>query len=58
MIFHAAQNAEEIFEVVFPGLAGMDWELISSLALLLIGLIVAVLVWRNDNGRPSQSRSA
>jgi membrane protease YdiL (CAAX protease family) len=47
MIFHAAQNSEEIFEVVFPALVGTDWELISSLALLLIGVVVGVILWRN-----------
>ena len=33
LLFHAAQNSEEIFEVLFPGLIGTDWELISSLAM-------------------------
>lgn len=47
MVFHAAQNAEEIFEVIFPGLVGTDWELFSSLGLLVIGIAVGILLWRN-----------
>jgi membrane protease YdiL (CAAX protease family) len=46
MIFHAAQNSEEIFETLFPGLVGIDWELISSVGLLLLGLVVSVILWR------------
>jgi membrane protease YdiL (CAAX protease family) len=49
LLFHAAQNSEEIFEVLFPSLVGTDWELISSLALLLIGLIVAIVMWRQKD---------
>ena len=49
MIFHAAQNSEEIFEVLFPGLVGADWELVSSLGLLVIGVVVGVILWRNKN---------
>ena len=37
LLLHAAQNSEEIFEVLFPALIGTDWELISSLALLVVG---------------------
>jgi membrane protease YdiL (CAAX protease family) len=46
LIFHAAQNSEEIFEVIFPGLVGTDWELVSSLGILLIGAIIGVTLWR------------
>ena len=45
LLFHAAQNWEEGFETVFPSLAGTDWELLSTLALLLIGLAAGVLAW-------------
>ena len=48
LLFHAAQNWEEGFETVFPSLAGTDWELLSTLALLLIGLAAGVLVWRRS----------
>jgi membrane protease YdiL (CAAX protease family) len=51
MIFHAAQNSEEIFEVLFPALVGTDWELVSSLALLLIGLVVGIVLWRKNKHR-------
>ncbi len=49
LLFHAAQNSEEIFEVIFPALIETDWELISSLAMLVIGLIIGVVLWRNRN---------
>lgn len=48
LLFHATQNWEEGFETLFPALVGTDWELISTLALLLLGIVVAVLVWRNS----------
>ncbi len=48
LLFHATQNWEEGFETVFPALVGTDWELPSTLALLLIGLVAGVLVWRNS----------
>lgn len=46
LIFHAAQNTEEIWETMFPALVGSDWELISSIGLLLMGIVVAVHLWR------------
>ena len=51
--FHAAQNSEEIFEVIFPGLAGTDWEIVSSLLLLLVGLAVGLVLWRQSHRHPS-----
>jgi membrane protease YdiL (CAAX protease family) len=48
MIFHATQNSEEIFEVLFPSLVGTDWELASSLALLGTGVVVAIVMWRRS----------
>lgn len=53
MVFHAAQNSEEIFETLFPGLVGTDWELISSVGLLLLGLVVGVILWRQRQRKPS-----
>lgn len=44
MLFHAAQNSEEVFETVFPFLIGSEWETVSTLALLLFGLAVTVRV--------------
>jgi membrane protease YdiL (CAAX protease family) len=46
LLFHATQNWEEGFETVFPALAGSDWELLSTLALLVVGMVAAVVVWR------------
>jgi membrane protease YdiL (CAAX protease family) len=48
LLFHATQNWEEGFETVFPTLVGTDWELVSTLALLLIGIVAGVLVWMNS----------
>lgn len=53
MVFHAAQNSEEIFETLFPGLVGTDWELISSVGLLLLGLVVGVILWRQSQRKLS-----
>ena len=47
LLFHAAQNWEEGFETVFPSLVGTDWELASTLVLLLVGVVAGVLVWQN-----------
>ena len=51
LLFHAAQNWEEGFETIFPSLVGTNWELISTLALLLIGVAAGVLVWRKKSGK-------
>ena len=48
LLFHATQNWEEGFETLFPGLLGTDWELISTLGLLVLGIFAGVIVWRND----------
>ncbi|MDX1416810.1 MAG: CPBP family intramembrane glutamic endopeptidase [Candidatus Promineifilaceae bacterium] len=47
LVFHACQNSEEVFEAIFPGLAGTDWELVSTLGLLIIGIVVAIWMWRS-----------
>ena len=49
LLFHAAQNSEEFFETFFPTLVGSAWELISTLSLLVIGLVFGFIVWRNRN---------
>ncbi len=46
LLFHATQNWEEGFETMFPSLVGSNWELISTLALLMIGVVAGVKVWR------------
>ena len=46
LLFHATVNWEEGFEALMPGLIGTDWEIWSTLALLLIGLVAAVQVAR------------
>ena len=46
LIFHTLQNTEEVFETIFPSLIGTDWELVSTLALLIIGIVVGVILWR------------
>ena len=51
LLFHAAQNSEEIFETIFPALIGTDWELISSLALMVVGVIFGVALWRERHYR-------
>lgn len=47
LIFHATQNTEEVFEVLFPALVGTDWELTSSMGLLVLGVVAAVLLYRS-----------
>ncbi|NJN55919.1 MAG: CPBP family intramembrane metalloprotease [Anaerolineae bacterium] len=56
LLFHATQNWEEGFEFLFPALAGTEWELISTLALLIVGIVAGVLVWRG--GRRTQPKLA
>ena len=46
LLFHATVNWEEGFEALMPGLIGTDWEIWSTLALLLVGLAAAVLIAR------------
>lgn len=46
LLFHATQNWEEGFEVFFPALVGSEWELVSTLSLLAVGLVAAGAVWR------------
>ena len=44
LLFHALQNTEEMFETLFPGLVGIDWELVSTLVLLVLERPIHVLV--------------
>lgn len=51
LLFHATLNWEDGFEVAFPALVGTEWELVSTLALLLIGIVAGVRVWRSGRVR-------
>lgn len=51
LLFHATQNWEEGFETLFPSLVGTEWELVSTLSLLVIGVGAGVVVWRNGRLR-------
>jgi membrane protease YdiL (CAAX protease family) len=51
LLFHASLNWEEGFEVLFPALVGTEWEIVSTLSLLVLGLVAAVLVWRRGRSR-------
>jgi membrane protease YdiL (CAAX protease family) len=53
LLFHASQNWEDGFEVLFPSLVGTEWELVSTLSLLVIGLVAGIVVWRNGRFPPS-----
>ena len=46
LIFHATQNWEEGFEIIFPNLINHDWELASTLLTLVVGIVSGVIVWR------------
>ncbi|HSO70613.1 MAG TPA: CPBP family intramembrane glutamic endopeptidase [Arachnia sp.] len=46
LLFHATVNWEEGFEALMPGLVGTDWEIWSTLGLLIVGLVAAVMVAR------------
>jgi membrane protease YdiL (CAAX protease family) len=37
---------EEGFETIFPNLVNSDWELVSTLLTLFVGIVAGVLVWR------------
>lgn len=46
LLFHMAQNSEEVFETMFPALLLSDWELVSSLLLLFSGVTAAIWLYR------------
>ncbi len=56
LLFHASQNWEEGFEVLFPSLVGTEWELVSTMSLLLIGVVAGVVVWRNGRNPSRQPK--
>lgn len=47
LLFHASQNWEDGFEVLFPSLVSTEWELVSTLSLFAIGLVAGIVVWHN-----------
>jgi|CXWK01.1.fsa_nt_gi membrane protease YdiL (CAAX protease family) len=49
LLFHATQNWEEGFETLFPALVGTEWELVSTVGLLVIGIVAGVVVWRRGS---------
>jgi membrane protease YdiL (CAAX protease family) len=53
LLFHATQNWEDGFEVLFPSLVGTEWELVSTVSLLLVGLVAGMVVWRNGRSTPA-----
>jgi hypothetical protein len=55
-LFHGLQNNGERFEVFVPALRGTDWELLSTLGLLGIGMLSGVLLWRQT--RSGQANAA
>jgi membrane protease YdiL (CAAX protease family) len=58
LLFHATQNWEEGFETLFPALLATDWELVSTLLLLLVGIVAGVVVWRNSRRQQRQLSAA
>jgi len=55
MLMHGFQNNEEMFEVFVPALRGTEWELLSTLGLLSVGILFGLLLWR-QSGRKSEER--
>lgn len=45
LVFHAFQNNEETFETLFPTLVGTDWEITSSILLLIAGITAGSYLW-------------
>lgn len=41
LLFHTFQNSEEVFERILPALVGTNWELVSTLSLLAVGIVAA-----------------
>jgi membrane protease YdiL (CAAX protease family) len=47
LLFHTFQNSEEAYERLVPALVGTNWELVSTLSVLLLGFLVALVVRRS-----------
>jgi len=50
LVFHAFQNNEETFETLFPALLDSNWELTSSVLLLLAGISAGIYLWSVRRG--------
>ncbi len=46
LLFHGLQNWEDGFEVLFPDVVDTEWELVSTLALLVLGIVAVVVLAR------------
>lgn len=58
LLFHASQNWEEGFETFFPALVGTEWELVSTVALLIVGVAAGFVVWRRGGSDVPVARPA
>ena len=54
LLLHGLQNWEDGFEVLFPGLIGSDWELVSTVLILVLGVVATILVIRRSRDRASK----
>jgi len=52
LLFHTTQNNEETFELLFPAILDTDWELPSSLMLLMLGIVAVVVLYRRKMRTP------
>ena len=49
IVLHAGMNAgDNAFEVIFPGLAGTDWQIPAYLGMLLASIILGLITWRRN----------
>lgn len=49
IVLHAGMNAgDNAFEIIFPGLAGVDWQIPAYLGMLLASIILGVVIWRRN----------
>lgn len=55
LVFHAFQNNEETFEILFPALAGTNWELTSSVLILVAGILAGIYLWMKHRGTAIES---
>lgn len=51
LLFHATQNWEEGAETFFPILTGTDWELISTVGVLIVGFMAGLVLRRQTQNR-------
>jgi hypothetical protein len=53
IILHAGMNAgDNAFELIFPGLSGLDWQIPAYLGMLLISIILGIITWRRSRKEP------